>query len=51
MHPGGIKVLSKVAGTDCTEEFFGLHREEVLAKMGPNLCIGTVEGEEPILTR
>jgi alkylation response protein AidB-like acyl-CoA dehydrogenase/predicted heme/steroid binding protein len=32
LHPGGKQLLLDYAGQDATEEFFGLHRVEVLAK-------------------
>jgi len=32
LHPGGKQLLLDYAGQDATEEFFGLHRMEVLAK-------------------
>ncbi|KAI9644070.1 hypothetical protein NHQ30_007422 [Ciborinia camelliae] len=44
-HPGGESVLKQVAGTDATEAFYNLHRQEVLQKYS-NLCIGTIEGEK-----
>jgi predicted heme/steroid binding protein len=44
-HPGGEAVLKQVAGTDATEAFYNLHRQEVLQKF-PDLCIGTLEGEK-----
>ncbi|KAJ3282501.1 hypothetical protein HDU79_009872 [Rhizoclosmatium sp. JEL0117] len=31
-HPGSALVLHKVAGTDATEQFFALHRHEILRK-------------------
>lgn len=40
------KVLKQVAGTDATEAFYNLHRQEVIQKF-QNLCIGTIEGEKP----
>lgn len=43
-HPGGEFVLKQVAGTDATEAFYNLHRQEVLQKYS-SLCIGTIEGE------
>jgi len=49
MHPGGSTVLydADVAGQDATEQFFGLHRHEVLLKpQYARLIIGQVEGEE-----
>ena len=45
-HPGGESVLRQVAGQDATVAFYNLHRHEVLTKYA-DLCIGTVEGEEP----
>lgn len=45
-HPGGAVVLEQVAGTDATEHFYNLHRQEVLDKYS-SLCIGIVEGEKP----
>jgi len=44
-HPGGEAVLKQVAGTDATEAFYNLHRQEVLQKYS-NLCIGTIDGEK-----
>jgi hypothetical protein len=34
-----------VAGKDATEEFFALHREDVLKKYHEKLVIGTVKGK------
>ena len=39
-HPGGKKVLLKVAGKDATKEFESLHSAGVLKKYSPSLCIG-----------
>jgi len=39
-HPGGKKVLLKVAGKDATKEFESLHSAGVLTKYSPSLCIG-----------
>jgi hypothetical protein len=44
-HPGGEYVLKQVGGTDATEAFYNLHRQEVLQKFS-TLCIGTLEGEK-----
>ncbi|PMD23956.1 acyl-CoA dehydrogenase-like protein [Hyaloscypha hepaticicola] len=44
-HPGGEAVLKQVAGTDCTDAFYNLHRQEVLQKYS-SLCIGQIEGEQ-----
>merc|ERR1719230_801894 len=32
MHPGGEMLLLEYAGKDATDDFFGLHRHEVLDK-------------------
>jgi hypothetical protein len=45
-HPGGEAVLKQVAGTDATEAFYNLHRQEALQKYA-RLCVGTIEGETP----
>lgn len=41
-HPGGRRVLAKVAGTDASKEFWRFHTSQVLNEYGPKLCIGTV---------
>lgn len=47
MHPGGEGVLLDVAGKECTEEFYGLHRHAVIQKFGPKYAIGVIAGETP----
>ncbi|KAJ9443930.1 putative Acyl-CoA dehydrogenase [Diplonema papillatum] len=42
MHPGGERVIKLFAGKDATEEFYELHRKEVLAKY-QRLVVGRVE--------
>lgn len=44
-HPGGEAVLKQVAGTDATEAFYNLHKQEVLQKYA-SLQIGSVSGEQ-----
>ncbi|KAE8452925.1 hypothetical protein EG329_013197 [Mollisiaceae sp. DMI_Dod_QoI] len=44
-HPGGEAVLMQVAGTDATDAFYNLHRQEVLQKYA-SLCIGSIDGEK-----
>ncbi|KAJ3130039.1 hypothetical protein HK098_006751 [Nowakowskiella sp. JEL0407] len=49
-HPGGKKVLLKVAGTDASKQFAQFHSEDVLSKYS-NLCIGelsTAAATQPI---
>jgi len=44
-HPGGTPPLLEVAGQECTEAFYGLHRSSVLAEPKyQKLKIGTVLG-------
>ncbi|KAI8995726.1 acyl-CoA dehydrogenase/oxidase [Gaertneriomyces semiglobifer] len=49
LHPGGEGVLLNVAGKDATEEFYGLHRQEVMEKFGPRYIIGQIADEKPKL--
>ncbi|GLB40176.1 putative acyl-CoA dehydrogenase, N-terminal domain [Lyophyllum shimeji] len=52
LHPGGKSVLLEpdVAGQDATEQFYGLHRHEVLEKpQYQRLQIGVIAGEKPRL--
>ncbi|KAI8809495.1 acyl-CoA dehydrogenase/oxidase [Cladochytrium replicatum] len=44
MHPGGELLLLQYAGKDVTEEFYGLHRQEVLDKYRKKLKIGDIAG-------
>lgn len=44
MHPGGEKLLLDLAGKDVSEDFWGLHKAEVLAKYGPKLLVGQIQG-------
>jgi alkylation response protein AidB-like acyl-CoA dehydrogenase/predicted heme/steroid binding protein len=45
LHPGGAPPLLEVAGTECTEEFFALHRLEVLQRPRfAKLQIGVLTG-------
>eukprot|EP00416_Gambierdiscus_australes_P035009 CAMPEP_0171104872 /NCGR_PEP_ID=MMETSP0766_2-20121228/61488_1 /TAXON_ID=439317 /ORGANISM="Gambierdiscus australes, Strain CAWD 149" /LENGTH=516 /DNA_ID=CAMNT_0011565575 /DNA_START=47 /DNA_END=1597 /DNA_ORIENTATION=- len=42
LHPGGKEILLDYAGKDATEDFFGLHRLEVLDKYS-RLCKGRLQ--------
>eukprot|EP00937_MAST-01D_sp_MAST-1D-sp2_P001273 g1273.t1 len=44
VHPGGEQLLVQAGGRDATEEFYGLHRKDVLRKFRGRLQIGVVEG-------
>ncbi|KAK0101244.1 hypothetical protein ONS95_006423 [Cadophora gregata] len=41
-HPGGAKILKRVAGKDATKQFWKYHNESVLKKYSDKLKIGTV---------
>ncbi|CAD6444650.1 91a903fc-2914-4225-89e5-165b17d536da [Sclerotinia trifoliorum] len=41
-HPGGAKILKRVAGKDASKQFWKYHNEGVLKKYGEKLKIGTV---------
>ncbi|KAG9298685.1 hypothetical protein G9A89_012753 [Geosiphon pyriformis] len=41
-HPGGKKVLVKVAGTDATKQFDNFHNLSILDKYAPKLLIGEI---------
>jgi predicted heme/steroid binding protein len=43
-HPGGKRILLKVAGQDATKEFHSLHAPEILDRFDSQLRIGDVEG-------
>jgi len=42
-HPGGSKILKRVAGKDATKQFWKYHNESVLKKYGEKLKVGTVK--------
>jgi len=48
MHPGGEVVMRQLAGNDVTDEFYGLHRQDVLKKY-KRLIIGKLETAETSL--
>ncbi|KAJ3047923.1 hypothetical protein HK097_011041, partial [Rhizophlyctis rosea] len=43
-HPGGKKVLLKVAGQDASKQFAQFHNASVLQKYGPKLEVGQIGG-------
>ncbi|KAI1850772.1 hypothetical protein JX265_004483 [Neoarthrinium moseri] len=44
-HPGGAKILKRMAGKDSTKQFWKYHGKNVLEKYGPKLKVGTVKEE------
>lgn len=48
MHPGGEKVILKMAGKDSTEIFYSYHRHEVLEKYA-KLKIGVIKGNTEVV--
>ncbi|PGH01204.1 pre-mRNA-splicing factor ATP-dependent RNA helicase DHX16 [Blastomyces parvus] len=42
-HPGGAKILKRVAGKDASKQFWKYHNEGVLKKYGGKLKIGEVK--------
>ncbi|KAI9373154.1 cytochrome b5-like heme/steroid binding domain-containing protein [Aspergillus egyptiacus] len=42
-HPGGAKILKRVAGKDATKQFWKYHNDGVLKKYGPKLKVGDVK--------
>ncbi|KAL2444367.1 hypothetical protein ABEF95_016437 [Exophiala dermatitidis] len=41
-HPGGAKILKRVAGKDASKQFWKYHNDSVLKKYSPKLKIGEV---------
>ncbi|KAI7902544.1 acyl-CoA dehydrogenase/oxidase [Cokeromyces recurvatus] len=46
LHPGGSQILIELGGKDVTEDFYALHRQDVLIKYAPRLKIGVIENEK-----
>ncbi|KAI5851604.1 cytochrome b5-like heme/steroid binding domain-containing protein [Morchella snyderi] len=44
-HPGGAKILKRVAGKDASKQFWKYHNEGILKKYSEKLQIGTVKEE------
>ena len=42
-HPGGKSILVSVGGSDATEYFEELHREEILEEFGSEYLIGYID--------
>lgn len=42
-HPGGPKILKRMAGKDSSKQFWKYHNAKVLEKYGPKLKVGEVK--------
>ncbi|KAJ3120031.1 hypothetical protein HK098_004924 [Nowakowskiella sp. JEL0407] len=51
MHPGGELLLLQYAGKDVTDEFYGLHKQEVLERYRKKLLIGSIANETCTIQR
>ncbi|KAF3938877.1 hypothetical protein ABW19_dt0208875 [Dactylella cylindrospora] len=49
-HPGGKKILERVAGKDATAQFDKYHKQSVLEKYKGKLMVGSVGGKAPAPT-
>ncbi|KAJ9068647.1 hypothetical protein DSO57_1026529 [Entomophthora muscae] len=50
-HPGGKKIVLKVAGQDASKQFVNFHNQDILDKYTPKLCIGKIgDGSDVSLT-
>lgn len=42
-HPGGKKILQRVAGKDASKQFWKYHNEGILKKYQSKLCVGSLD--------
>ncbi|CAK7270016.1 hypothetical protein SEPCBS119000_003868 [Sporothrix epigloea] len=42
-HPGGKKILARVAGKDASKQFWKYHNESILKKYQPQLLVGSLD--------
>ncbi|KAK0267024.1 hypothetical protein LTR35_016601 [Friedmanniomyces endolithicus] len=47
-HPGGKKILQRVAGKDASKQFWKYHNESILKKYSKQLLVGSLEGKSPV---
>ncbi|RKF59912.1 Acyl-CoA dehydrogenase apdG [Erysiphe neolycopersici] len=45
-HPGGKKILSRVAGKDASKQFWKYHNESILRKYKKQLLVGVLDSKE-----
>ncbi|KLJ10689.1 acyl-CoA dehydrogenase [Blastomyces silverae] len=45
-HPGGKKILQRVAGKDASKQFWKYHNAGVLKKYGPQLKVGSLDSKK-----
>ena len=43
IHPGGSKILLKLAGTDISNQFYSMHSKDILNKHASDLLIGVIK--------
>jgi hypothetical protein len=48
LHPGGAKVLEAFGGRDATDDFYELHRADVLGRYRERLLVGKLQGSQPL---
>ncbi|POS73864.1 hypothetical protein DHEL01_v207744 [Diaporthe helianthi] len=48
-HPGGPKILKRMAGKDSSKQFWKYHNEKVLEKYGGKLKVGTVKEQAKLV--
>ncbi|KAI9052684.1 hypothetical protein LZ554_004023 [Drepanopeziza brunnea f. sp. 'monogermtubi'] len=46
-HPGGKKILTRVAGKDASKQFWKYHNEGILKKYKPKLQVGSLDTKKP----
>ena len=44
-HPGGKKILARVAGKDASKQFWKYHNEGILKKYKPQLQVGSLDSK------
>lgn len=44
-HPGGKKILTRVAGKDATKQFWKYHNQSILNKYKPTLLVGSLDSK------
>merc|ERR1712054_254498 len=50
-HPGGKKILQRVAGKDASKQFWKYHNESILKKYSKQLQVGSLDSKPSSLLR